>query len=224
MSRPLVSAHFTFCPAVAMCAVWATFACCQEGAKAPSLNKEVERCRRINNEHIRMQCFEQINSKTTPVPQQQPTPSGTWQLARTPNPSGGPDSISITKITNPTASEQHVAGLMLRCAEGATTAVLIVLAEPLPLRPSQSGCCGGRNNDGVHRKRCGTRSFGTASGEGICSCREDLAIRPRTYRGDHGGALFASRCNTTRRHHHRDSDIAVELSKGRSRSQVGDFR
>jgi len=210
MSRPLVSAHFTFCPAVAMCAVWATFACCQEGAKAPSLNKEVERCRRINNEHIRMQCFEQINSKTTPVPQQQPTPSGTWQLARTPNPSGGPDSISITKITNPTPSEQHVAGLMLRCAEGATTAVLIVLAEPLPLRS--------------HPRVAGTRSFGTASGEGICSCREDLAIRPRTYRGDHGGALFASRCNTTRRHHHRDSDIAVELSKGRSRSQVGDFR
>jgi len=134
MSRPLVSAHFTFCPAVAMCAVWATFACCQEGAKAPSLNKEVERCRRINNEHIRMQCFEQINSKTAPVPQQQPTPSGTWQLARTPNPSGGPDSISITKITNPAPSEQHVAGLMPRCAEGATTAVLIVLAEPLPLR------------------------------------------------------------------------------------------
>jgi hypothetical protein len=130
MDRSFVRAHFTFCPAAAICAFWATFACCQEAAKAPSLNKEVERCRRINNEHMRMQCFEQINSKTAPVPQQQPTASGSWQLARTANPSGGPDSISVTKITSPTPSEQEVAGLMLRCAEGATTAVLIVLGAP----------------------------------------------------------------------------------------------
>jgi hypothetical protein len=87
----------------------------------------------MNNEIMRMHCFEQTNSKTAPVSQEQPTASGTWQLARTPNPSGGPDTISITKITNPTPSEQDVAGLMLRCAEGATTAVLIVLAAPLPL-------------------------------------------------------------------------------------------
>ncbi len=134
MDRSFVRAHFTFCPAVAICAFWAALACCQEAAKAPILNNELERCRRINNEHMRMHCFEQINSKAAPVPEQQPTASGTWQLARTPNPSGGPDSISITKITNPTPSEQDVAGLMLRCAEGATTAVLIVLAAPLPLR------------------------------------------------------------------------------------------
>jgi hypothetical protein len=134
MGMPFVRAHFTFCSAVAICALWATFACCQEAAKAPILNNELERCRGMNNEIMRMHCFEQTNSKTAPVSQEQPTASGTWQLARTPNPSGGPDTISITKITNPTPSEQDVAGLMLRCAEGATTAVLIVLAAPLPLR------------------------------------------------------------------------------------------
>src|SRR6266516_1937004 len=104
-------------PAAAICAFWLTSACCQEAAKRPKLNSEVERCRRINNEHMRMHCLEQINSKAAPVPQQQPTASGTWQLARTPNPSGGRDSISITKIATPTPSEQDVAGLMLRCAE-----------------------------------------------------------------------------------------------------------
>jgi hypothetical protein len=83
---------------------------------------------------MRTRCLEEINSKAAPVPQQQPTASATWQLARTPNPSGGRDSISITKIANPTPSEQDVAGLMLRCAEGATTNVLIVLAAPLPPR------------------------------------------------------------------------------------------
>jgi hypothetical protein len=134
MGRPFIRAHFTFCIAGAICAFWLTSACCQEAAKQPKLNSEMERCRRINNEHMRMHCLEQINSKAAPVPQQQPTASGTWQLARTPNPSGGPDSISITKITSPTQSEQDVAGLMLRCAEGATTDVLIVLAAPLPPR------------------------------------------------------------------------------------------
>ena len=134
MGRPFIRAHFTFCIAAAFCAFWLTSACCQEAAKQPKLNSEVERCRRINNEHMQMHCFEQINSKAAPVPQQQSTASGTWQLARTPNPSGGRDSISITKIANPTPSEQKVAGIMLRCAEGATTNVLIVLAAPLPLR------------------------------------------------------------------------------------------
>ena len=129
---PFIRAHLSFCIAAAICAFWLTSACCQEAAKQPKLNSEVERCRRINNEHMRTHCFEQINSKAAPVPQQQS--SVAWQLARTPNPSGGRDSISITKITNPTPSEQDVAGLMLRCAEGATTNVLIVLAAPLPLR------------------------------------------------------------------------------------------
>jgi hypothetical protein len=45
------------------------------------LNSEMERCRRINNEHMRTRCLEEINSKAAPVPQQQPTASGTWQLA-----------------------------------------------------------------------------------------------------------------------------------------------
>ena len=133
MGSPLIRAHCTSCIAAAICAFWLTPALCQEAAKQPKLNSEVERCRRINNEHMRTHCLEEINSKPAPVPQQ-PAASGPWQLARTPNPSGGPDTISITKITNPTPSAQDVTGLMLRCAEGATTNVLIVLAAPLPPR------------------------------------------------------------------------------------------
>ena len=90
MGRPFIrSSHFTFCTAAAFCAFWLTAACCQEAAKQPKLNSEVERCRRINNEHLRTHCLEQINSNAAPVPQQQSTASAIWQLARTPNPSGG---------------------------------------------------------------------------------------------------------------------------------------
>jgi hypothetical protein len=134
MRRPFIRAHCALCIATAICVFPLTLACAQEAAKQPKSNSEVERCRRIGNEHMRTRCLEEIKGKAAPVPQQQATVSGSWQLARTPNPSGGPDSISITKITNPTPSEQDVTGLMLRCAEGASTNVLIVLAAPLPPR------------------------------------------------------------------------------------------
>ena len=41
------------------------------------------------------------------------------------------DSITITKIADAARSDHDVAGLMLRCGEGATTEVLVVLIEPL---------------------------------------------------------------------------------------------
>ena len=82
-----------------------------------------------------MRCKKEEDSgPSTNVSQQPPPEPGTWQLARTPNPAGGPESISIMKSANTTGSDQDIAGLMLRCSEGATTQVLVVLIEPLPLR------------------------------------------------------------------------------------------
>ena len=134
MGRPFIRVHCTFYIATAICAFWLTSAWGQQAAKQPKSNSEVERCRRINNEHMRTRCLEELKSKPNPVPQEQANVFGTWELARTPNPSGGPDSISITKVKNQTLSEQDVTGLMLRCAEGASTDVLVVLAAPLPPR------------------------------------------------------------------------------------------
>ena len=106
-----------------------------ETEKPAKLNAEVEHCRSIKDEHARKRCYEQANSGApSSASQQQPTEPGTWQLARTPNPAGGPDTISITKITDASGSDHDIAGLMLRCGEGATTEVLVVLAEPLPPR------------------------------------------------------------------------------------------
>jgi hypothetical protein len=78
-------------------------------------------------------CHKQGNSSGPPS-SQKPIEPAIWQLARTPNPAGGPDSISITKIAEAMLSDQDITGLMLRCAEGATTEVLVVLTRPLPLR------------------------------------------------------------------------------------------
>jgi hypothetical protein len=103
--------------------------------KPTKLNSKVEHCRRIKDERARMHCDQEEDSRSsTNVSQEQPAEPGTWQLARTPNPAGGPDSISIMKIANTTGSDQEVAGLMLRCGEGATTQVLVVLIDPLPPR------------------------------------------------------------------------------------------
>ena len=213
MGRPFIrSAHFTFCIAAAICAFWLTSACCQEAAKRPRLNSEVERCRRINNEHMRMHCLEQINSKAAPVPQQQPTASGTWQLARTPNPSGGRDSISITKIATPTPSEQDVAGLMLRCAEGATTNVLIVLAAPLPLRahPKVIVVAGATMTQFI--------ASVVPPGTLVLLPEKASALVAKTWQAVPELAVSikdkcSPRCNTARRHQQRNANIAVELSK-----------
>jgi hypothetical protein len=119
----------------------ATSAFGHDSGKSAKTNGAIERCRHIKNERMRMRCQHEASSsaRTKPSVQrsgpsvQQPS-EPTWQLAREPNPAGGPDSISITKIADATRSDHDVAGLQLRCAEGATTEVLIVLTEPLPTR------------------------------------------------------------------------------------------
>jgi hypothetical protein len=139
MRRLSIRRHFTFGLATAICAcctIAVTSALCQESGKRSKPNSEVEHCRRINDKQARMRCYQGENPKasSTSVSRQQPAASGTWQLARIPNPAGGPDTISITKITNAIPPDRDIAGLMLRCGEGATTEVLVILVEPLPLR------------------------------------------------------------------------------------------
>jgi hypothetical protein len=115
------------------CTITTTAALCQDSGKPTKLNREVEHCSRIKDKRERMRYEKEEDSgSSVNVSRQQPEP-GTWQLARTPNPAGGPDSISITKIANITGSDQDIAGLMLRCGEGATTQVLVVLIKSLQL-------------------------------------------------------------------------------------------
>jgi hypothetical protein len=106
----------------------------RDSEKPTNLNSGVEHCRSINDEQAQKRCHEQKNSNVSPSVSRQSIEAETWQLSRTPNPAGGPDSIAITKIADATGSGHDIAGLMLRCGEGATTEVLVVLVEPLPVR------------------------------------------------------------------------------------------
>jgi hypothetical protein len=120
----------------AICAAWTiapSSAVCQDAKKTAKPNSEAQHCQTTKKDSARVPCYKQGNSSGPPSPQK-PIEPAIWQLARTPNPAGGPDSISITKIAEATLSDQDITGLMLRCAEGATTEVLVVLARPLPLR------------------------------------------------------------------------------------------
>jgi hypothetical protein len=136
MRRLSIRMHLPLCFAAAICACWtmaANFALGEDSGKPEKLNSEIERCKHIGDERARSRCIQEANQPGN-ASAQQPAEAGTWQLTRTPNPAGGPDTISITKMTNTTPSEQNITGLMLRCAEGATTDVLVVLMEPLPPR------------------------------------------------------------------------------------------
>ena len=131
-----IRAHVTLGLAAVICIYWmiaTTVALCQDSGKPSKLNTEAEHCSRIKDERERMRC-EKEEEPSTNVSQPPPPELGTWRLIRTPNPAGGPESISITKSANTAGSDPDIAGLMLRCGEGATTQVLVVLVEPLPPR------------------------------------------------------------------------------------------
>ena len=118
----------------AICAAWIIAldsAICQDARKTAKLSSEVQHCRSAKKDPARTPCKDGNSSGPTHLSQQPPVETGTWQLTRTANPAGGPDSISITKIADAARSDHDVAGLMLRCGEGATTEVLVVLIEPL---------------------------------------------------------------------------------------------
>jgi len=127
----------------ALCMIAATSALCQNKAGPAKASSGVEHCQgaKVANkdgtkdERAPARCREEGNSKApASASQQQPAEAGTWQLARTHNPAGGPDTISMTKIVDGTRSDQDVTGLMLRCSEGATVDVLVVLIAPFPLQ------------------------------------------------------------------------------------------
>jgi hypothetical protein len=120
----------------AICAAWTiapSSAVCRDAIKTAKPNSEAQHCQTTKKDSARMPCYKEAKSSGA-TSQQQPLEPATWQLARTPNPAGGPDSISITKIAEAARSDQDITGLTLRCAEGATTEVLLVLIKPLPLR------------------------------------------------------------------------------------------
>ena len=121
-----IRTHFALALAAAIC-IHATIAARSQDSAKSKVKNDVEHCRIIKNELMRRRCYEETNPK--PAPPKELSPES-WQLTRTSNPLGGPDSISITKNVNATPP-QDISGLMLRCAEGATTEVLVVLAASL---------------------------------------------------------------------------------------------
>jgi hypothetical protein len=116
-----------------ICAAWIIApdsAICQDARKTATLSSQ--HCQSAKKDPARTACKDGNSGGPTHLSQQQPPiDTGTWQLTRTLNPAGGPDTISISKIADATRSDHDVAGLMLRCGEGATTEVLVVLIEPL---------------------------------------------------------------------------------------------
>ena len=116
----------------AACSVLSS-AVCQESKKPARLN-EVQHQTGKENPTRMLSSKERISSVPAGLSQQQPIGPGIWQLVRAPNPDGRVDSISMTKVADTTRSDREVAGLMLRCGEGASTEVLIALIEPLPPR------------------------------------------------------------------------------------------
>lgn len=72
----------------------------------------------------------EAGSRTSQLP-------GGWRLVKTPDPSGGPDAVSVLHAADTTKSDLNFAGLTLRCGQTGIETLLILL-DPLP-RGSQYG-------------------------------------------------------------------------------------
>jgi hypothetical protein len=102
----------------------------QDSKKPAKQSNESKNCREIKGEKARKDCPEEGKTGAPASASPQDSAVGaTWQLSRTPNPGGGSATISVAKIMD--GSDRDVSGLMLRCGEGASRAVLVVLTKPL---------------------------------------------------------------------------------------------
>jgi hypothetical protein len=61
------------------------------------------------------------------------TSGGTWRLVRTPNPRGGPDTVSIMQTADAARSDIDLVGLTLRCSDSGFD-VLVVFLKAFPPR------------------------------------------------------------------------------------------
>jgi hypothetical protein len=111
---------------------------------------DFEHCRAIADDAARLRCIESTTGKprTNSGTGTLGPEAGAWRLVRTPNPSGGPDAVSIMQTADTTRSDFDLAGLAVRCQDGGVE-VLIVLVGALSLRshPKVAVSAGGKSMD-----------------------------------------------------------------------------
>ncbi len=98
---------------------------------ALGVDSDFDRCRSAVDGAARLHCYQHPAGKSIPL-----APAGGWRLARTENPHGGRDAISVMHTPDPGRSDFNLAGLMLRCAEKSEEwpEVLVVVITPFPPR------------------------------------------------------------------------------------------
>lgn len=97
----------------------------------PGSGAAFERCRTIEEQAARLRCYEAATAKSGSGNTQQGPLVGTWRLVRTPNPAGR-DAVAIMQTADISRSDLDLAGLMLRCGDGATEVLFVVVQ---PFRP-----------------------------------------------------------------------------------------
>ena len=84
--------------------------------------------------------LEPINSDSNKAGSTEQVPTsalaGGWRLARSRNPNGGVDAVSIMQPADTTRSDLDFAGIMIRCSESGAEVVIVTLpALPFRIRP-----------------------------------------------------------------------------------------
>jgi hypothetical protein len=86
-------------------------------------------CLLAADQAARLRSFEEARPYTAQGAIPAAASGGTWRLVRTPNPSGGPDAVSIMQAADTARSDIDLVGLTLRCSDTGFD-VLVVFLKP----------------------------------------------------------------------------------------------
>src|ERR1700754_462184 len=101
------------------------------GAESPSHGFDY--CRAISEDQARLRCLQDLVAPAGQDSGAAARSDNAWPLKRTPNPSGGPEAVSVVRTANTAKSDPDFAGLMIRCSAGNSgNQILLVTIRPFP--------------------------------------------------------------------------------------------
>jgi len=109
-------------------------------------------CRGISDFTIRKQCYATINALSAkPNAEEGVTLPDGWKLAKTVDPGGGADAISISHVADFQKSDPNLAGILLRCVNRQIELFVIVIEPYPPNIPISLTLKLGNNSASTHR-------------------------------------------------------------------------
>ena len=103
---------------------------CPQSDKAQPVPSELPNCSARMDSGLRQRCEEEFSRRVAASNQTRELTGG-WRLVKTPDPRGGPQTISVMHVSDTSKSDFGLAGITFRCGPTDIETLLVIL-DPLP--------------------------------------------------------------------------------------------